>query len=169
MSEEIPDDLSGLGEIEVPDDLSGLGGIEVPDDLSSLGGGAAAGETRVPSSLGGPRGLAPGEKVPTQLRILAMNENLGNLHSVHSPATRMARFALKSSRIYLFDKGFVVSNGRGGLGLFRWEHCKVTEQAGTWLVTRTDGPKLRLTKHWTEHAELGRAIAAGAAAAAGDS
>ena len=122
------------------------------------------------AGLGGPRGLAPGEKVPTQLRILAMQENLGNLISVHRPATRLARLALKEARVYLYDKGFVVADGRGGTGLFRWEHSAVSVKAksAAWLVTRADGPRFQATKHWTDHQDLGRAIeqaVAGAGAA----
>ncbi|WP_034268154.1 hypothetical protein [Actinospica robiniae] len=109
------------------------------------------------AGLGGPRGLAPGEKVPNQLRILAMQENLGNLLSVHRPATRLGRLALKESRVYLYDKGLVADNGRGGMGLFRWEHCAVAAKSGGWLVTRADGPKFAVTKHWTEHQALGLA------------
>lgn len=116
------------------------------DELAGLG------------DLGGPRGLAPGEKVPMQLRVLAMRENLGNLHAVHRPATRLARLALKQARVYLYDKGFVVDNGHGGTGLFRWEHSAVTAKPDRWLVTRADGPKFQVTKHWTEHQALGRAI-----------
>jgi len=110
------------------------------------------------AGLGGPRGLAPGEKVPNQLRILAMQENLGNLLSVHRPATRLARLTLKQARVYVYDKGFVVADGRGGTGLFRWEQCAVAAKSGSWLVTRADGPRFPVTKHWTEHEALGRAI-----------
>ena len=108
--------------------------------------------------LGGPRGLAPGEKVPNQLRILAMKENLGNLLSVHRAGSRIARLALKESRVYLYDKGLVVDNGRGGMGLFRWEQCTVAAKSGSWLVTRADGPKFAVTKHWTDHQALGLAL-----------
>ena len=110
------------------------------------------------SGLFGPRGLEPGEKVPNQLRILAMQENLGNLVAVHRPATRLARLALKDARVYRYDKGFVVDNARGGMGLFRWEQCAVAAKSGSWLVTRADGPKFQVTKHWSEHRELGEAI-----------
>ncbi|MBR7836183.1 hypothetical protein KDL01_23095 [Actinospica durhamensis] len=117
--------------------------------------------------LGGPRGLEPGEKVPNQLRILAMQENLGHLHSVHRPATRLGRLAFKQARIYLYDKGFVFANGRGGTNLFRWEQAAVTSRGGNWLVTRADGPKFQVTKHWTDHQALGAAIEQGVARASG--
>lgn len=116
------------------------------DELAGLG------------DLGGPRGLGPGEKVPNQLRILAAHENLGRLISVHRSSTRLARIALKEARVYLYDKGFVVADGRGGTGLFRWEQCEVTGKPGSWVVSRADGPKFQVTKHWTDHEELGQAI-----------
>lgn len=116
------------------------------DELAGLG------------DLGGPRGLGPGEKVPNQLRILAAHENLGRLISVHRPGTRLARIALKEARVYLYDKGFVVADGRGGTGLFRWEQCAVAGKPGNRVVSRADGPKFQVTKHWTDHEELGQAI-----------
>lgn len=111
------------------------------------------------SGLGGPTGLGPGEKVPNQLRILAAQENLGNLISVHRPATRLTRLLLKGSRIYRYDKGLVISNGRGGFSLFDWEHSTAEEKGGTWLLARNDGARFRLTRHWTGYEELGRALA----------
>lgn len=110
------------------------------------------------SGLSGPIGLGPGEKVPNQLRILAAQENLGNLVSIHRPATRLTRFVLKGSRIYLYDKGIVLSNGRGSLSLFDWERTSVEQKGGAWLVTRRDGARFRLTRHWTDYAVLGRAL-----------
>jgi hypothetical protein len=98
------------------------------------------------------------EPVPAQLRILAAQENLGNLISIHRPATWLARLILKDSRVYLFDQGFVLSNGRGALGLFRSEQVTVTAKAGTWLVTRSDGARFRLTRHWTDYRELGQRL-----------
>jgi hypothetical protein len=100
----------------------------------------------------------PTEPVPNQLRILAAQENLGNLVSIHRPATWLARLALKGSRVYLYDKGFVLSNGRGALGLFLREQVTVSEKAGTWLVTRQDGARFRLTRHWTDYRELGQRL-----------
>jgi hypothetical protein len=117
--------------------------------------------------LGGPRGLEPGEKVPNALRILAMRENLGHLHAVYRPATRLARLTLKEARIYRYDKGLVLASGRGTSDPFRWEQCTVQKRAGGCLLTRQDGAKLQLTKHWTEYEELGRAVEQAVAQAAG--
>jgi hypothetical protein len=110
------------------------------------------------AGLSGPRGLGPGEKVPNELRILAMRENLGNLISVHRPATRFARLAFRSGRVYLYDKAFVVAI-RGAGGLFRWDQCTVNARGGrVWTVRRLDGRHFHATKHWSDHEELGRAI-----------
>jgi hypothetical protein len=98
------------------------------------------------------------EPVPNQLRILAAQENLGKLLSIHRPATWLARRFLKGSRVYIYDKGFVLSNGRGALGLFLAEQVTVTERAGTWLVTRQDGARFRLTRHWTDYQALGQRL-----------
>ena len=100
----------------------------------------------------------PTEPVPNQLRILAAQENLGNLVSIHRPATWLARRALKDSRVYLYDKGFVLANGRGALGLFLHGQVTVSEKAGTWLVTRQDGARFRLTRHWTDYRKLGERL-----------
>jgi hypothetical protein len=118
------------------------------------------------AGLGGPRGLEPGEKVPNQLRILAMQENLGALISVHRPATRLARLALKQARVYLYAKGFVLDDGRGGMGLFRWERSAVAAKSDGWLVTRADGPRFQVGRMWTDHRELGAAIEQAVARAA---
>ncbi|HEX4788171.1 MAG TPA: hypothetical protein VH372_06885 [Actinospica sp.] len=115
-----------------------------------------------------PSGLEPGEKVPNELRILASGESLGVLRSVHRPATRMARFALRSARVYRYDRGLVMANGRGGLGLYRYDQITVLERGGSWFVHRADDVLLRLTKHWTGIEELGRAVEQGAARAAGE-
>jgi hypothetical protein len=113
-----------------------------------------------------PSGLEPGEKVPNELRILASSESLGGLRSVHRPATRMARFALKSSRVYRYDLGLVIANGRGGLGLYRYDQITVLKRGDSWFVQRADDVLLRLTKHWSGIGELGLAVEQGAAQAA---
>jgi hypothetical protein len=100
----------------------------------------------------------PTEPVPNELRILAAQENLGNLVSIHRPATWLSRIVLRGSRIYLYDQGFVLSNGRGLLGLFLFEQVSVTQRADSWLVTRPDGSRFRLTRHWTDHRELGQRL-----------
>ena len=109
------------------------------------------------SDLGGLSG--PSEPVPNQLRILAAQENLGNLVSIHRPSTRPARIVFRDARVYLYDKGVVVSNGRGSLSLFDWERTGVQRKGGGWQLTRSDGARFRLTRHWTGYAELGQALA----------
>jgi hypothetical protein len=106
------------------------------------------------------------EPVPNELRILASGENLGALRSVHRPATMLARFALKQARVYLYERGFVLSNGRGGLGLYRWDQIAVERGGSHLLVHRADGVDLRLTRHWSDSGPLLDAVAQGAAAAA---
>jgi hypothetical protein len=111
-------------------------------------------------------GFEPGEPLPNELRILASTENLGALRSVHRPATRMARFALKNARVYRYDLGVVLSNGRGGLGLYRYDQITVTHPGTVWLLRRRDGVTARLTRHWSEIQALGEAVEQGAARAA---
>ena len=106
------------------------------------------------------------EAVPSDLRILASGENLGVLHSVHRPATLLARFALKQARVYLYDGGIVLSNGRGGLGLYRWDQITAARHGSALLVHRSDGVALRLTRHWSDAEALTRAVEDGVAAAA---
>lgn len=108
----------------------------------------------------------PGEPVPNELRILASSENLGALRSVHRPATAIARFALKQGRVYLYERGFVLSNGRGGLGLYRWDAVTATRRGPALLVRRADGVTVRLTRHWTDLEALTTAIEQGAGPAA---
>ena len=102
------------------------------------------------------------EPIPNELRILASTESLGSLRSVHRPATRLARFALKSARVYLYDQGVVISNGRGGLGLYRWDQITVTRRGSARLLHRADGVTVRLTRHWSDAEALGEAIEQGA-------
>ena len=106
------------------------------------------------------------EPVPNEVRILAAGENLGALRSVHLPRTWAARLALKESRIYLYEHAVVISNGRGALGLYRWDQILVARKGKTWLVTRADKVTFRVTKHWTDVEALGKAMEDGAAAVA---
>ena len=106
------------------------------------------------------------EPVPNEVRILAAGENLGALRSIHRPRTAMARLALKESRIYVYEQAVVISNGRGALGLYRWDQILVTRKGKTWLVTRADKVTFRVTKHWTDVEAIGKAMEDGAAAAA---
>jgi hypothetical protein len=110
----------------------------------------------------------PSEPVPNEVRILASGENLGRLRSVHRPDTFLARVALKQARVYLYDSGILLSNGRGGVGLYRWDQITVTRHGSALLVHRADGVDLRLTRHWSEAESLTGAVEQGAAAAAAE-
>jgi hypothetical protein len=110
--------------------------------------------------LSGPSGLEAGEKVPNEVRILASGENLGELRSVHRPATLLARYALKSARVYRFDNGLVLANGRGALGLYRYDQIVVQQHNKEWLVQRADGVQVRLSRHWSDIQALGEAARA---------
>ncbi|MGH3417389.1 MAG: hypothetical protein ACRDSS_13045, partial [Actinocrinis sp.] len=60
-----------------------------------------------------------GEQVPRGLRVLAAAQNLGALRSTHRPTSRLARFAARQGRIYVFDQGFVIGVPGGGFALLR--------------------------------------------------
>jgi hypothetical protein len=111
------------------------------------------------SDLSGLPGLSgPSEPVPNELRILASQENLGGLKSVHRPATRIAKLTLKQARVFLYDQGLVLWDGHGSLGLFRWDQVSVTARGVGFQVTRRDGVGFRLTRHWSEFELLGRRL-----------
>jgi hypothetical protein len=111
------------------------------------------------SDLAWPPGMSgPDEPVPNTLRILASQENLGSLLSVHRPATRIAKITLKQARVYLYDQGLVLSDGHGGLGLFRWDQVSVAARGVGFQVTRQDGVGFRLTRHWSGFETLGRRL-----------
>ena len=103
-------------------------------------------------------GFDPGEPVPNQLRILAATENLGTLRSVHRPATRLGRFAMRSARVYRFDRAVVLGNGRGSFGLYRYDQIQVTHRGAVWSLRRGDGATVRLTRHWSDLEALGEAV-----------
>jgi hypothetical protein len=104
-------------------------------------------------------GLAgPGEPVPNELRILASQENLGGLKSVHRPATRIAKLTLKQARVFLYERGLVLADGHGSFGLFRWDQVSVTARGVGFQVTRQDGVGFRLTRHWSDFETLGRRL-----------
>ena len=112
------------------------------------------------SGLPGPVGVSgPGEPVPNELRILASQENLGGLKSVHRPATRIAKLTLKQARVFLYEHGLVLSDGHGSLGLFRWDQVSVAARGVGFQVTRQDGVGFRLTRHWSDFETLGRRLA----------
>ena len=108
----------------------------------------------------------PSEPVPNEVRILASGENLGRLRSVHRPDTFLARAALKQARVYLFERGILLTNGRGGLGLYRWDQITAVRRGPALSVHRADGVDLRLTRHWSEAESLTGAVEQGVAAAA---
>jgi hypothetical protein len=110
----------------------------------------------------------PTEPVPNEVRILASGENLGALRSVHRPDTFLARVALKQARVFLFERGILLSNGRGGLGLYRWDQISATRKGSAVFVHRADGVDLRLTRHWSEARALADAVEQGVAAAAAE-
>lgn len=108
--------------------------------------------------------VEPAEPVPAQLRILAMMQNLGTLHSIHRPASRLANLQYRNGRIYLFDQGFVLGLPGDRLGLFRWGQITVRKGGSGYLVIGADGRRMGLSRKWTGFAELEQAIIAGVAA-----
>ena len=80
--------------------------------------------------------------------------------------------SLDKKRIYFYDQGFVHSDGKGQLDVYRWDQIPAVFQrivqtryngvpTGTqylYTVTRFDGKTVKLTNFWEGVAELGREV-----------
>ncbi|HTJ70510.1 MAG TPA: hypothetical protein VL551_23425 [Actinospica sp.] len=99
----------------------------------------------------------PNEPVPNRLRILAAQENLGSLISVHRPDTWLAPL-FKANRIFLYDQGFVACTRKDLLALFRWDEVTVTQRGDAWWVRSPRGGVMRISRRWSDHEEIGRRL-----------
>ncbi len=88
-------------------------------------------------------GLAPGEKVPAPVRILASQHNLGALRSIHRPATWWCRIHFRGAAYLVFERGVVRSQKDGAqLRLFKVGQMRIMNTGDrTFLL---DGPQGRI-------------------------
>ena len=112
------------------------------------------------AALAGPIGLGPDEKVPNQLRILAAQQNLGNLLSVHRPATLLGRIQFRHGRYFVFDQGLVLDQRDGArLKLFRVGALRVRSRNDRdFLLDGPQGQAGALTGQWSDGAVLAAAL-----------
>jgi hypothetical protein len=116
------------------------------------------------AGLAGPIGLGQGEKVPNQLRILAAQENLGNLRSVHRPTGWLGRIQARG-RFFVFDQGIVLEQGNGArLMLFRAGAMRIRDLGGIFLVGGPQGRIKYVTTQWSDGELLAAALKAWAPA-----
>ena len=110
------------------------------------------------AGLAGPIGLRQGEKVPNQLRILAAQENLGTLRSVHRPNSWLGRISVRG-RFFVFDQGIVLENGDGAhLMLFPVGAMGISETDGIFLVGGPQGRVKYVTKRWSDGEVLAKTL-----------
>ncbi|HWG25157.1 hypothetical protein [Actinospica sp.] len=110
------------------------------------------------AGLAGPIGLGQGEKVPNQLRILAAQENLGTLRSVHRPTTWLGRITVRG-RFFVFDQGVVLEQGDGArLMLFRVGTMRIREMGGIFLLAGPHGRVKYVATQWSDGGVLANAL-----------
>ena len=112
------------------------------------------------AGLAGPTGLGPGEKVPNQLRILAAQENLGNLRSVHRPTTWLGKIQFRRGRYFVFDQGVVLDQRNGArLTLFRAGAMRVENTNDrVFLLNGPRGQAGCMTSQWSDGDVLAKAL-----------
>jgi hypothetical protein len=110
------------------------------------------------AGLAGPIGLGQGEKVPNRLRILAAQENLGSLRSVHRPSSRLGRISVRG-RFFVFDQGLVLEQGDGArLTLFRVGAMQIRELGGIFLLGGPQGRVKYVARRWSDGEVLAGAL-----------
>ena len=112
------------------------------------------------AGLAGPIGLGPGEKVPNQLRILAMQENLGNLRSVHRPTSWLGKIQFRQGRYFVFDQGVVLDQKDGRrLKLFRVGAMRIKNTGDhIFLLAGPQGQAGCMSEQWSDGEVLARAL-----------
>lgn len=112
------------------------------------------------ASLAGPLGLGPDEKVPNRLRILAAQENLGRLHSVHRPVKLLSRLQNRGARVFVYEQGLVWTAHEGARSkLFRVGAMRIQNTKDH--VFLLDGPHGQLgavPTQWSDGEVLGTAL-----------
>jgi hypothetical protein len=112
------------------------------------------------AALAGPLGLGPDEKVPNRLRILAAQENLGNLLSVHRPVKLLSRLQNRGARVFVYDQGLVWAAHEGArMKLFRVGSMRIQNTGDrVFLLVGPQGQLGLVPAHWSHGAALGPAI-----------
>lgn len=120
------------------------------DDFASSGADGALGVA----------GLEPGEKVPTQVRILASQESLGRLLSVHRPTTWLCRIQFRGGVFLVFENGVVLSQRNGSrLKLFRAGQMQIKNTHDrVFLLAGPQGRAGCLPAQWSEGGLLATAL-----------
>ena len=112
------------------------------------------------AGLAGPIGLGQGEKVPNQLRILAAQQNLGTLRSVHRPTSWLSRIQNRRGRYFVFDQGIVLDLRNGArLKLYRVGAMRIKDTNGR--IFLLDGPQGQtgcMVYQWSDGEVLARAL-----------
>ena|ERR1700722_17423326 len=114
----------------------------------------------VPADWAGPSGVAPGEKVPNQVRMAASQHNLGNLSAVHRPSTWLGRIQFRNGRVYRYDRGLVLCQSDGArLKLFPLGQVRIRNTKDrTFLLAGPGGQAGLIVTQWTDGAELAKSL-----------
>jgi hypothetical protein len=111
------------------------------------------------AGLAGPIGLGQGEKVPNQLRILAAQENLGTLRSVHRPTSWLGKIQFRQGRYFVFDQGVALDQGNGArLMLFRVGTMRIKDWGGVFLLAGPQGRLKFASQQWSDGEVLAKAL-----------
>jgi hypothetical protein len=98
--------------------------------------------------------------VPNQLRILAAQENLGTLRSVHRPTSWLSKIQFRQGRYFVFDQGIVLEQGNGArLKLFRVGAMRVRDTNGrVFLLAGPQGQAGCVTRQWSDGEVLAQSL-----------
>jgi hypothetical protein len=112
------------------------------------------------AALAGPLGLGPDEKVPNRLRILAAQENLGELLSVHRPVKLLSRLQNRGGRVFVYDQGLIWAAHEGArTKLFRVGTMRIQNTGGrVFLLEGPQGQLGSVPAHWSDGEALGQAL-----------
>ena len=113
------------------------------------------------AALAGPIGLGPDEKVPNQVRILAAQENLGRLLSVHRPTNFFTRLQWRDARIHVYEQGLVLAQRAGArTRLFRVGRMRLRSMrpGRTFIVAETQAGVAFNLRGWSDGAVLGATV-----------
>jgi hypothetical protein len=112
------------------------------------------------AALAGPIGLGPDEKVPNRLRILAAQENLGKLLSVHRPVKLLSRLQNRGASVFVYDQGAIWAAHEGArTKLFLAGSMRIQNTGGrVFLLVGPQGQLGLVPAHWSDGEALGRVL-----------